>query len=297
MRVNPNFTPDILTNLFQSQAQEDRALQEVSTGRRVNKPSDDPAAAAALIQNEALASRTDQYTQNTTSVQGLLQTADSTLSSVVTALNRAITLGVQGANGTLSAADQQQIAVEVQGIQDQVVQLANTSYHGSYIFAGTANNAPPFVVNPAAPSGVSYNGNTSVNSVQVADGLTISVNVPGSQLFQAAGSDIMGSLQQLTTALQAGNSANVGTATTQIKSALDYLSGQRVFYGNALSQLQSNQTFLQQEKVNILSDQNNLVGIDLAQAATDLSQAQTIHQAGLAAVAKTISTTLLDFLK
>jgi len=287
----------MLYNLSQSQSQENTALQQVATGLRVNMPSDDPAAAAADVQNQAAQSQTDQYLQNTSSLEGLLQTADSTLSSVVTSLNQAVSLGVEGANGTLSAADQQSIAQQVQGIRDGMVQLANVSYQGSYIFAGTANNTAPYSLNPAQPSGVQYNGNTGTNTVGIASGRNIQVNVPGSQIFQGAGGDVMGSLQQLITALQSGNTANIGTATNQVTAALNHVSQQRVFYGNAVNELNSNQTFLQQEKVNLQTQQNSLVGVDMATAASNLNLAQTAHQAALAALAKVIPESLLDYLK
>jgi flagellar hook-associated protein 3 FlgL len=297
MRINPNITPDILTNLWQIQSQEQTALEQVSTGKRVNLPSDDPSAAAADVQNQAAQSQTDQYLQSTSSLEGLLQTADSALSSVVTSLNQAVSLGVQGANGGLSQSDQQSIMQQVQGIRDSIVQLANLSYQGTYIFGGTATTAPPFALDSTQASGVRYNGNAGVNNVQIADGRSVQVNLPGSQIFLGAGGNILASLQQLITALQSGNTTSIGNATTQVSSALSYLSQQRVFYGNTINELNSNQTFLQQEKVNLQTEENNLVGVDMATAATNLSQAQTAHDAALAALAKVIPQSLLDYLK
>ena len=296
MRINPDITPDILTAISQAELQQQKAVQEVATGKRVNVPSDDPAAAAALVQNESLSSQTDQYLQNTSSIEGLLQTADSALSSVVTSLNQAIGLGVQGSTGTLSASDRQAVAQQVQGIFDQVIQLANSSYQGSYIFAGTATTAPPYVVDATQTDGVKYNGNTDLNTVGIANGRSIQINLPGSQVFQSAGGDVMGALQQLITALQSGNTVASGNATTQLRSALDTLSQQRVFYGNAMNQLTSNQAFLQQEKVNLQTQQNDLVGIDTAQAALDLSKSEMAYNAGLAAAAKVLPPSLMDYL-
>jgi flagellar hook-associated protein 3 FlgL len=297
MRVNPNYTPDILTDLFQQQAQEQTYIQELATGKRVNEPSDDPAAAAADVENQALQSQTDQYLQNTSNLEGMLQTADSALSSVVTALNQAISLGVQGGNSDLSPSDQQTIAQQVQNIQSQIVQLANSSYEGSYIFGGTATQSAPFTLDSTSPSGVTYNGNAGVNNVEIAQGSSMQVNVPGSQVFEGAGGSVMSSLQQLVTALQSGNSTSVGTATTQVSSALNYLSQQRVFYGSAVSQLNANQSYLQQEQVNLQSEENTLVGADMATAATNLSQAQTAQSATLAALAQIIPQSLLNYLK
>ena len=296
MRVNPNISNDILTNLWNIQAQEQQALQEVSTGKRVNMPSDDPSAAAAEVQNRADQSRTDQYLQSTSTLEGMLQTADSTLSSVVTELTKAISLGVQGANGGLSPTDQQSIAQEVQGIRDGMVQLANTSYQGVYIFGGTTK-ATPYVLNPAQASGVQYNGNSGINSVQIADGRSVQINVPGNQLFQATGADIFASLQQLISALRGGNTTTIGNATTQIRTALDSVSAQRVFYGNTINELTSNQTYLRQEKISLQSQENDLVSIDPAKAATDLNNAQTAHSAALAALARVLPQSLLDYLK
>jgi flagellar hook-associated protein 3 FlgL len=297
MRVNPNFTPDILNDLYQSQAQEQTYIEELATGRRVNSPSDDPAAAAADVQNQGAQSQIDQYVQNTTNLEGVFQTADSALSSVVTALNQAISLGTQGANGTLTSAQQQAIAQQVQAIQNQVVQLANTSYEGSYVFGGTATQSAPFTLNSAQPSGVTYNGNNGTNSVEIAQGTSIQTNVPGNQIFLGTGGNVMASLQQLVTALQSGNESNISAATTQVSGALNYLSQQRVFYGSAGDQLNANQSSLQQEQVNLQTQDTNLVGADIATVATELSQAQTSRSATLAALAQIIPQSLLNYLK
>jgi flagellar hook-associated protein 3 FlgL len=297
MRLNPNFAPDILQDLYEAQSQEETALQQLASGQLINMPSDNPAGAAELVQNQALQDQTDQYLQNTSAVEGQLQTADSTLSSVVSSLNQAISLGTQGANGTNSPQDLQAIAQQVQGIQNQVLQLANTSYQGNYIFAGTATNTVPFTLDASAPDGVDYNGNTDTNNVQIANGNSVQTNLPGSQVLQGSGGDVFGALQQLITALQGGNTTTIGAATTQLGTALNYLSQQRVFYGNAVDQLNSNQSFLQQEQVNLQSEANAVDGANLAQASTSLAQAQTTQSAALAALAKVIPQNLLEYLQ
>lgn len=296
MRVNPNFSPDILADLYTAQNQEQIALQQLASGKLINMPSDNPSGAAEIVQNQAQQGETDQFLQNTSAVEGLLQTADSTLSSVVNAVNQAISLGTQGANGTNSQANMQAIAQQVVGIRNQILGLANSSYQGNYIFAGTATNAAPFTLDSSSPDGVDYNGNTGVNTVQIAEGDSVQVNLPGSQVFQAAGGDVFGALQQLITALQSGDTAGAGAATTQLGTALNSLSQQRVFYGNVVDQLNSNQNYLQQEQVNLQTNANTIDGVNLAQAATNLSQAQTTQSAALAALAKVIPQNLLQYL-
>jgi flagellar hook-associated protein 3 FlgL len=293
MRVNPDPTPDILSAIWQTQTQAQTALEQLSTGKRVNRPSDDPAASATEVQNLAQENRIDQYLQSVGSIRAQFQTADSTLSTMVTSLNRAVSLGVEAGNGSLSSQNVQSIAQEAQGVLDQLVQLANTSFQGSFLFGGTASTQQPFT---ATASGVTYNGNSGVNTVAIADGRTLQTNVPGNQLFQGAGADVLGSVQQLITALQSGNSASIQTATAAISSGLNYLNGQRVFYGNGLDQLDDDETSLNTTKLNLQAQDTALVGADPTQAATDLSKAETSRQAALAAAAKIMSVSLLNYL-
>jgi flagellar hook-associated protein 3 FlgL len=297
MRVNPNMAPDVLAAIWQTQSQEQTALQELSTGKRVNSPSDDPLAAAEMVGNQDQSNRVDQYLQNIDTLNSQVQTSDTALSSVVTALTQAVSLGVEGSTGTVSDDNRQQIAQNVQGIQAQILQLANTSVSGSYLFGGTATTAAPYTLDSSSPSGVTYNGNSGTNTVQIADGLNVQTNLPGDQLFQNSSGDVFGSLQKLITALQTGDVSGAQTATNEVRDALNSVTGQRIFYGNAENQLNSTQTFLNQEKVNLTSQATNLVGADMSQVATDLTQAQTAYSATLAAAAKILPTSLLDYLK
>ena len=111
IRLNPNLVPDLLTAIQQSKLNLDTATQQLSSGRRVNQLSDDPAAVSQLVQNHNQAGQDDQFLQNLSGLQGKFQTADSSLSSVVTVLTRAISIGTEGANGTVNASDRQAIAV------------------------------------------------------------------------------------------------------------------------------------------------------------------------------------------
>ena len=296
MRVNPNLVPDILAAIQQSQATLNTALQQVSTGKSVSVPSDNPAASADMVQNTIESGDVDQYTQNVSGVLTMVQTADSALGSVVSALTQAISLGTEGASGTNSAANQQALAQQVQGILSSVVSQANLSYEGAYLFGGTASSTVPYTASAASPSGYTYNGNDGVNSVAVGDQLSVQVNLPGSQIFSNSSNSVLGSLSTLVSALQSGNAASIESATTGVNTALSYVSQQRVFYGNAESQLNSQETYLQQETVSLSTQQTILVGVNMATAATTLSQAETANSAALAAAAKVLPTTLLNYL-
>ena len=293
MRVNPNSTPDLLAALDQNLRQQNNDLLQLSTGRRVNTPSDDPAGAAQLIQNLDQSSQVDSFQHNMSSINGQLQTADSTLSSVVTALQRAMTLGIEGANGTLSDTNRAAITAELQGVKDQLVSLANTSYQGTYIFSGTLQTQP-YVPDGSVPSGVRYDGNSGVNSVSIGNGYNLQVNLPGSQLFSAPAADVFQSMQDLITAMT--TNSGISNAVAEVSQAFNYVTGQRVFYGNGMNQISAQQTFLNSESVQLSSQQNTLVGADIAHVASDLVNTETARTAALSAIGRQPPVSLFDYL-
>ena len=229
------------------------------------------------------------------SIQTQLQTTDSTLNSVVLALQRAITLGVQGANGTLSDSNRASVVGELAGIQQQLLSLANLTFQGQYVFAGTATQAPPFVADATQPSGVRYDGNAGTNSVAVGDGFAVQVNVPGSQIFAEPGSDMFQAVQDLVVALQTNTGADA--AVSGVRNAFDHVTAQRVFYGNALNQLESQQGYLNTAKLQLSQQENTVGGTDLAAATTNLLSAQNARSAALSAAGRISQMSLFDYLK
>jgi len=295
MRVNPNPLPDLLSALGQTEQQINTDLAETASGQTVSVPSDNPSAAAQLSLNADQTSEADQFLRSVSSLSGEMQNADSALSSVVTVLQRAISLGVEGANGTVSASDRAAIANEVQGIQSELVGIANLTYQGNFVFAGTATQTAPYVLDSSSPSGVQYVGNDGVNQVTVGDHLTLATNLPGDQLFSAPGSDMFQALQDLVTSLQSGN--NIETAVNEVSTAYQYINTQRVFYGNAVNQLNSQQTYLNSQTTQLATQQNNLDGTDLSKVLSDLVNAQTSRQATLEAISQTQQANLFSYLK
>jgi flagellar hook-associated protein 3 FlgL len=295
MRVNPNPLPDLLAALNQTQLEAQEAALQISTGKSVNEPSDNPTAAGLLVENNDQATFNSGYLQSIGAVQGQLSTANSTLSSVTSALQQAISLGVEGANGTVSASDRAAIVIQLQGIQSQLVTLANTTYEGNYVFGGSITNTAPYVVDATSPSGVDYVGNSDVNEVSIGNGYKLAVNQPGSQLFSASGNDVFLAVNNLITALQ--TNSGISTAVNAVTSASSYLSAQAVFYGNATDQTQSQTTYLNAAQLQISEQQNTLGGVDLATAASDLEQSNTDTQAALAAISKFSQNNLFNYLQ
>jgi flagellar hook-associated protein 3 FlgL len=225
----------------------------------------------------------------------MLQTADATMSSVITALNQAITLGIQAGNGTLSNTDRATLSSQIQSISNQVLSLANTTYQGAYIFAGTNSGQAAYVADNTSPSGVTYQGNSAANQVEISQGQNLAVNVPGSQIFSNPATDVFAALANLAQAAQSGN--GIPAAMDQLHAAFDHVNAQRTFYGSQLQQLTTTSTFLANDKVQLASQENTATGIDLAQAATDVQRALTARSAILAAGGKIQNVSLLDYLQ
>lgn len=295
LRVNPDLYQTIVQGIGQLKQDENTDLEQMSSGKQFNNLSDDPAAVAELVLNEGQTSDVNQYLKNVTTLQNSMQQADSALNSVITSLSQAVSLGTQGANGTLNDSDRQSIATQVSGIEDQILSLANTTYNGEYLFAGTAVTTQPFTQDSSSASGVTYNGNGSTNSVQIGDGEYIPVNLSGSQVFTPSGSDVFAALQGLVTALQSGG--DVAGATTQVQQVFSRLNTQRTFYGTTLSRLQTTQDYLTQEQVGLSSAQDNIESADMTSVISNYTQTETALDASYQAAGQISQMSLLDYLK
>ena len=293
MRLTPTESNILLNALNAADLAQQQALLQMTTGKRVNVAADDPAAAAMQVQTSDQSSNCDRFLRSISSVSGELQTADSALNSCVTSLQRAITLGVQGANGTLSQQDRRALAEEVKGISGQVLGIANLSYNGHFLFAGTADLQKPYVVDPNTGD-IIYQGNDQTNQIEVEQGHMVAMNLPGSKLFSASGADVFQALSTLSDALE--NGQGIDTATQLVRVAYDQLTTSRVFYGSTVSQLESDQNFLASEKLQLQQATNDNVGVDMNVAATNLVNAENARNAALAAAAQSSNLSLLDYL-
>ncbi len=297
MRVDPNLYTGVNASIQQNEASLQTAVNQLSSGKRVATPSDDPLAFANDLRSVASSATVDTYTKNAQSVMAQAQIADSALSSVVTSLTQAISLGTEGGNGTLTSTQRSSLAQQVQGLLGQVVSQANTTSNGQALFAGTAGTATAFVADPTSVNGYTYQGNSDSNQAQVGQSFSVAVNISGDQIFTSSSGNVLGALQSMVTALGSGTTADIAIATSAVSSAIAHVDGIRAMYGNTVNQLTTENDYLSQETVSLTSQQDSLVDIDTATAATNLTQAQTAQSAVLAMAAKILPTSLLNYLQ
>jgi flagellar hook-associated protein 3 FlgL len=212
----------------------------------------------------------------------------------VEALTSAQSVGVEGANSALNTSNQQALAQQIQGIQQEILGLANTSYNGEYLFSGTATTTQPYAADPSSTSGVTYSGDDSTNSVEISAGQAMPTSLPGSQLFSNATTNVFKSLQDLYNALN--TNTNIPAAVTEVQNALTYVSTQQTFYGNSVDRLNSTQTFLTQEQTQLTETEGTTLDVDMAKAVTDLTQTETTQQALVQAGAQISQLNLFNYL-
>ena len=299
MRVDPNYISNLSAALNQSTGQENTLTSELSSGLRVASLSDGPVAVAQSTLLGSSIAKDDTFVQTASNVSSRMQVTDSTLGEVVTQITSALSTAVSGNNGTLNASNLASVAQTLSGIRDQVLSLANTSYQGQYLFGGSQGSAAPFTLDTSTtPATAIYNGDANVQYVETPSGQKIQVNLPGSAVFGAAGSGVLGALNQLISDFSGGATTAALTADTgALTTALGQLSSQRSTIDSALSRLQATSTYAQTEESQLKVAQSNLVSADPAAVATQLSQAEVQHQALLSVINALGSSNLFSLMK
>lgn len=299
MRVDPQYVNNLVGSLDQASASEQRLSEEISSGVTIHSLDQNPAAAGQNVLLNAQMSADDTFAQTASSVESQLQVGDSALGSVVTQLTSAISLATEGANGTLDHVNQQAVATELSGIRDEVMSLANSTYMGQYIFAGSASNTVPFSLDTStSPATVTYSGDTNVSYVETPTGQQIQTSVPGSDIF-TSGPNVLGTLNNLIADFSSGaGTAAITADLSALNSTVIYVGQQRMVLDNSITRLKSAGDYNTSETTQLASAQDSLIEADTAQVATELSHVET-QQAALTQVIAAIDKqgTLFDVLQ
>jgi flagellar hook-associated protein 3 FlgL len=300
MRVDPSYVTNLVNALDQAQGNEQQYSSELSSGVRLTSLSVDPVAAGenVLLLNQI--QQDDSYSTSASEITGQLQVGDTALGSVISQLTQAISLAMSANNGTMNTSQVNSVGTELEGIRGEVLQLANTSYQGQYIFSGSMTSTTPF------DSTGNYQGDTVVNQLVTPNNQNIQLNVPGSQIFNGGGNaavSVFGALDALindytsassTTPL---NTTQAEADTTTLNAALNWVSQQRVTIDNSINQLSASSSAATSEADQLTSSQTNLIQADVAQVSTQLSTSETQATAIEDTIAQLGSGSLFDKLQ
>jgi flagellar hook-associated protein 3 FlgL len=294
MRVDPNYIQNLSSSISQGTTAEATLTNELSSGVAVSQVGDNPVAATQSLQLGAAISQGATFVQSAAQQEGVLQVTDSTLGEVVTQLTQAVTLATQGANGTLNDSERAAVALQLQGIQGQVLTLANTSYLGQYIFSGSQGSTQPFTL--SATGSATYAGDTIQQTVQTPGGQNLVTNLPGSSVFNTTGSSVFAALSSVIADLTSNN-GSAGGDSAQLTAALGTVNSQRSVIDSSLSRLQATSTYTQTQDANLTAQQSTLIATNPATIATQLQSTETQQEALLNVVATLGKGSLFDYLK
>ncbi len=160
--------------------------QQLSSGKRILRPSDDPVGSAQVLRLTEEIDLIEQYKKNSNLLTNSLEQEETVLSTINTAVNRARVLMVQSGNGVVGVQDRAAIAIEIANIRDQVFDLMNSKNpSGEYIFAGFKSASPAFSFNPSATGNkYSFDGDSGENKIRISDTVQVQMNNSGKEVFE-----------------------------------------------------------------------------------------------------------------
>lgn len=294
MRISDRvLTNGVRTNLNTNTQRMVRVERELSSGRRINAPSDDPAAAATALRYRTDIALNDQFTRTVDNAKARLGAADSSLGSLTDVLQRARELTVQAGSATISNGQLKSIATEINELLHNAVQIGNTSFGGQFLFSGTKTTTAPFTAVGDLPPTVTYTGNSNPMLQDLGQDASIQVDTPGNTAMLPA----MNTLIQIRDALNAGdrNTANT-VGLPALDTALDGVLQMRGSIGARVNRLESLGLRMSEERTNLQGLKSVLEDIDVADTVVRLNAARNVYEASLGAAAKAIQPSLAQFL-
>jgi flagellar hook-associated protein 3 FlgL len=307
MSINLNLDPSsqiFLADLRRVQTATNQASQQISSGFKVQQPSDAPDQISQLLQLEANLQTNTQITTNLSNVKAQVDSGESAINSAVTLTQQAISLGAQGASTIQTAAQRQTLAQQIQNIQQQLVGLSNTTVAGKYIFGGDTGASPLYQLDSASPNGVDRLVVThSTQQIQDTNGSSFAISKTAQDVFDHRNADdtlasdnLFAAVNSLQTALAANDTAGINTALASLHTASDYVNQQQAFYGTVQDRVAAASTTAQSQAVSLKVQISAIRDADVTQDAINLSAGQTAQAAAYSAEAKLPRTSLFSYL-
>ena len=314
MRVATNsYTATMLNEFSVLKSQQNNLQNQVSTGLKIQSASDDPNGMETTLDDLASQATQQQYSSNITTAQSQANTVYSVLQSLQTLTSQAGTISTEAGGVTNSQSDLNGYATQVTSLIQQAVQLLNTKdpTTGQYLFGGTASGQAPFTTTTDASgniTGVTYQGNSSVNQVEISSGVTVAATVPGANTSGSGaygvvtdsrnGADLFNHLIALQNDLTSGNTtAATGTDKTNLQSDEDNMTYQVANNGNVQTQLNLAASFATTQTNSLSTSITNASGADLVTTLSELNQTQTAYQAALESSANIMQLSILNYLQ
>ena len=294
MRITHRMISDTtIRNMRNNLSKLEELHNSITTGKRLNRPSDDPAAVARTLTYTSDLATGEAFLRTMDSSLSWLGATDSALGDAGDLLQRARELAVQGANGSLTPDDMKRIGSEVDNLLKQMVVTGNASLRGQRLFAGEKIDVDPFPTNAGTP-GYTYAGDTGQMRREYDVNAYLTINTPGKATFDPS----FTALINLRDHLNAGNATAISSSDiTAVDQALDTILSARAEVGaktNRIEAAQGRQNLLQ---VNLEELRSKSEDTDFTEAVSKFSIQETVYKASLEIGGRAIQPSLLDYLR
>jgi flagellar hook-associated protein 3 FlgL len=291
MRVTTGMSQrHVLSDLRRVQERLATAQSQVSGGKRIERPSDDPIGAERAMRLNAQLDSTTAYHSSVDESRSWLDATDTALSSVGDIVQRVRELTLQAANGSTTPAGRQSIKLEVDQLTEQAKSTLNSAYDGRHLFSGTATDTPPY----SAATGDAYQGDSAAVVRQIGPGVSVQVNMTGDDVL----SGLLPTLRTISAHLAANDIKSLGTTDLQaLDAGADNLATKQSQVGAITNRVDAAGARLDDFYDVTNAFLSKTQDADLPQALTDLSAQQNALQAALRGGATLIQQSLMDYLR
>lgn len=262
-------------NVARRQTEAQKAMDRAVTGKKVEVPSDDPAAFAQGRTEQGNIARAENYERTIGLTRPVLDQTDAALFQTEDILRRIRDIAIQGANDSYNGSDKESMIRELDGLRDQLISIGNTSSGDRFIFAGYRDDRPPY------DAAGTYTGDTNAASVEISRNVSMQLGVTGEAVFGTAGNDVFTTIENLQTALGTSNGLAASAAVAEIDTRFERVRAVHSQVGNNMNALDISEAVVLRAKDTATERRSSLIDIDAALAYTDLARAQNALAAAI----------------
>jgi flagellar hook-associated protein 3 FlgL len=286
MRIsNAMMAANIKASLFKQNGQMYKTQEMIVSGKRINRPSDDPIGMSSVMGYRSSISSLDQYSENISQAKIRIDTAENALEIVTELLRDAKNIAFDPDPDM-----RLNLAQDVAAIRDQVLQISNYQLNGEYLFAGDMTDTAPFNA-----AGV-YAGDNGDADYLIGQNAQVDIAADGSAIFQGA-SDIFAVLDTLETELIAGNPTGITNQITPLENAIENINTIRAQNAGDYKRLEATENHYAYFKLNMQELMSRTEDTDLAAAIVDFQAQQTAYESTLATSSMIMQKSLIDFIR
>jgi flagellar hook-associated protein 3 FlgL len=298
MRVTQSMlSNNMLRHISQSYERMAKTQEQLSTGKKISRPSDDPVVAMKGMSYRTNLTEVEQYKRNLSEAYNWMENSDAALDKATSVMQRIRELTVQASNGTLEDSQRQIISKEIGQLKEHLISIANTQVAGKYIFNGNDTTTQPVDFSKLNP--VSQNGNPV--KIELSKGIDIAINVNPKNIFTytsgSTDSGLFGDIIELEKALNSTNPSDIDSFIGKLDTNIEELVSERAELGARYNRVELIDARVSEQEIianRILSDNEDA---DIERVITDLKMQETVQRAALGVGARIIQPSLMDFLR